>query len=513
MSQQEESRVVGGLNFLIKIHKRFCELREKLNKKMESRYSPGVIALVVMCFSLVLLILMLFVPNYLGVADDGSISKIMNGAGVSYLQSDVDEIYNNYFVRVYSNVLTDYQKASGNLSSHILIIRVAVALDNLITRDKYFDIRFLGLIYGILYAPALWLLVRQACARVKKFSEGVVIGAFGVFIFADVSYITYFNSFYPEALWFVIFLYCIGAGLAFQEQNTAGKDVALLCLLMFSGLVLISSRQQSAVIGIIVAVYILKLMFIRRHWLWVALCIIMSTFLTFASLLCMLKLESDFDERSKFHAMTRGVLFQSSNPADTLEEFGIESSYEMLTDASSYDFLPFVQAENVDVLEDGFYQKYTIQDIAVYYVRHPGKMLAMLDVAVKASFSIRRSYCGNYEISVGLPEKAKSLFWSGWSTFKSQSAPKTVGYLILLVVGIILLYGKSYNLRPEKNRRSTVILDTLIVVLFVCLSQAIIAIVNSGDAELTQHCFLMGMGIDIISYFVLAEVLHKLNIL
>ncbi len=513
MENQDQSKVVKGLNLFAKLWNYFKELRKNINQKMESRYSPSVIALVVTLVSLILLIIMLFLPNYIGVADDGSISKIMNGAGVSYLQDDIDEIYNNYFVRVYSNVLTEYQRANSNLSSHIIIVKLSVWLDNLFTRDKYFDIRFLGMLYGLLYAPALWLFVRQACVRVKKFSEGMVIGIFGVLIFADVSYITYFNSFYPEALWFIAFLYCVGAGLAFQERKSIGKDFALLLLVMASGMVLVSSREQCAVIGIILSAYLLKLMFIRKHWLWMASCVIVAVFLSFFSLLCMIRLENDFDDRSKFHAMTRGVLFQSDNPQKTLEEFGIDASYEMLTDASSYDYLPFVQAENVDVLKEGFYDKYTITDITAYYVRHPGKMFAMLDVAVKAAFSIRRSYCGNYEISVGLPKQAKSLFWSGWSTFKENSAPKTIGYVIILIVGIILLYGKSYSLRPQEDRRSTVVLDTLIMVVFVCFSQAVIAIINSGDAELVQHCFLLGFGIDIVSYFVLAEVLHKLNIL
>lgn len=108
---------------------------------------------------------------------------------------------------------------------------------------------------------------------------------------------------------------------------------------------------------------------------------------------------------------------------------------------------------------------------------------------------------------------AKSLFWSGWSTFKENSAPKTIGYIVILVIGIVMLYGRSYSLRPSENRRSTVVLDTLIMVLIICMSQAVISIVNSGDAELTQHCFLMGCGIDIMTYFVLVEILHKLNIL
>ncbi len=513
MEPTEKNKIAKRINVFVAILQKLKKIRDDMNKRMEHAYSPAAIASYVTVIAMLLLIMMLFIPNYLGVADDGSLSKVINSAGLNYIQDDVDEIYNNYFVRNYTNVLSDYQKTIKRESSQITLVRFAVWLDNVITRDKYFDMRFLGLIYSLLYAPALWLFVKQACTRVKRFSEGVVIGFFGVLMFADVSYITYFNSFYPEALWFIAFMYCIAGAMAFQEVNRVGKDFAYMMLILTSTFILITSRQQCAVIGILVAVYILKLMFIRRHWLWSFACVSISILLMFVSLMCMLRLENDFDERSKFHAMTRGVLFQSKNPSKTLEEFGIDPSYEMLTDASSYDYLPLVKAENKEVLDEGFYDHYTIQDILTYYVRHPGEMFSMLDVAIKASFTIRRSYCGNYEIQVGLPPQAKSLFWSGWSTFKDVSAPKTIGYVILLVAGIIMLYGKSYSLRPERDRRSTVMVDTLILVLAVGLSQAIITIINSGDAELVQHCFLLGFGIDIMSYFVLAEILHKLNIL
>lgn len=513
MNQSEDTKIAGKLNILMRILKKFKDYREKINKQMEKRYSPEFIAWWVTGIAAVLMIIMLFVPNYVGVADDGSLSRVMRAAGLNYIKSDVDDIYNNYFVRTYSNVLSDYQVGDSSVSSHILIVKAAVWLDNLITRDRFFDIRFLGLLYGIMYIPALWLFMKQACCMVKRFSEGVVIGVFGVLIFADVSYLTYFNSFYPEALWFICMLYCIGAALAFQRQNRLRMDILYFTILMLSTLVLIFSQQQCAVIGILVAVFVLKLLFVRKHWLWGVLCVLSALLLTFSALTGMISLSNDFDQRSKYHAMTRGVLFQSDDPSKTLAEFGIDPSYEMLTDTSSYDYLPFVKAENTDVLQEEFYDQYTITDISLYYVRHPGKMFSMLDVATKASFNIRRSYCGNYEASVGLPPMAKSLFWSGWSTFKENSAPKTIGYIVILVIGIVMLYGRSYSLRPSENRRSTVVLDTLIMVLIICMSQAVISIVNSGDAELTQHCFLMGCGIDIMTYFVLVEILHKLNIL
>ena len=143
--------------------------------------------------------------------------------------------------------------------------------------------------------------------RVEEFSEGFVIGFAGVFIFTDVGYITYFNSFYPEALWFISFMYCIAAALSFQIKRSPYKDFGALLVILTSGVVLTTSRSQTTIIALLLAVYCLKLLFIRSNWIWGTLCVMSSIFLSAVSVISMLEMESDFDTTSKFHAMTRGV--------------------------------------------------------------------------------------------------------------------------------------------------------------------------------------------------------------
>jgi hypothetical protein len=53
----------------------------------------------------------------------------------------------------------------------------------------------------------------------------------------------------------------------------------------------------------------------------------------------------------------------------------------------------------------------------------------------------------------------------------------------------------------------------MLVIFCIGISQAIITIVNSGDAEMSKHLFLFGVSVDILIYFCLAEVLHRLKII
>ena len=92
------------------------------------------------------------------------------------------------------------------------------------------------------------------------------------------------------------------------------------------------------------------------------------------------------------------------------------------------------------------------------------------------------------------------------------SAPRTVGYLFLLTGAVFLLFYKGYSIRPSEDRRNTIYLDMLLTVLAILLSQSVVVIVNSGDAEMVQRMFLVGLSIDIMTYCVFTELLHKIKI-
>ncbi|MEY8354643.1 hypothetical protein AALB39_14975 [Lachnospiraceae bacterium 54-53] len=511
MKNSEEFKSARYIAALLNFLKGIKGFLRKINARMEGKYPPSLLALAVTAVTALTASAALFVPNCLGVAADGSADDIMKSAGIYYMDKDPEDIYNNYFVKTYTKIASNGEMPGKSFNSQVVFLKLAKSLDDAFTGDNYFDIRFLGLLYLILYLPAVYLIMKQACQRVKQFSEGIFISAAGLLIFSDVGYVTYFNSFYPEAVWLITMLYCAGAAMSFQKTRSGYWDLMSLLLFFISGMILVSSRRQCAVIGFLFAVYMIRLTFVRRNWNWTIGCVSAAFVMSVLAVVCVAAYPSDFSETSKFHAMTRGVLFGSPDPAKTLEEFGIDSSYELLTDASAYDYLPLVKSGD-DSLYHGFMDKYTIPDISVYYLHHPGSLLGMIDVSIGAGMDVRRSNCGNYEKTAGFPEKARSLFWSVWSSFKMTSAPRTVGYLFLLTGAVFLLFYKGYSIRPEKDRRNTVFLDMLLTILAVLLSQSIVVIVNSGDAEMVQRMFLVGLSLDIMTYCVFAELLHKLRI-
>jgi hypothetical protein len=320
-------------------------LRRAYNRRMAAYISPSMAAAAatVLCFAAA--VILLFLPRYIGVADDGSLQTVMQQAGLQYSAADAEQPIGAYFVRIYERTLP---AVSGGFSSHVLMIRFAMGLDNLFTKDNFFDVRFLSFLYLCLYLPAVWLLTKQAALRVKWASERTVIGIAAVLLFGDVSYLAYFNSLYPEALWFICLLYCCGLCLSLQMPGR-WDSVRLLLLAVF-GIVLVLTEQHCAVFGFVLSIFCLRQIAMDGAKLPTktmaalsALAFILAGFNT------LLIGNSRFSLDSKLNAMTGGVLLESSNPQRTLAEFGIDARFETLADTSSYSDYPLTKADNPEL--------------------------------------------------------------------------------------------------------------------------------------------------------------------
>jgi hypothetical protein len=489
----------------------FLSIRRLLNNKMDGRYSPHRVALVATLGVVVIWFLMLMVTPAQGLADDGSLGNTLSKAGLSYLQTNPEDIYNNYFVRVYALDSNYFSTTHEITNTQDVLITLAIMLDETVHKNDYFDIRFLALIYGLLYFPAVYRLVKSVCMRLYYFSEALVIAALSVVIFGDISYLAYFNSFYPEALWSICFLYIAGAISILQFRKSSYLN---LFIIVFFSMVLCLSREQCGFIGFILSAFFLNAIFFNRQALWKILCIIFTLLMSIVGMISINMINSDFTATSKYHAMTRGVLFQAPNPEKALTEFGINPSYSVLTNTSAYDYYPFVLPDS-EHLQKGFLDQYDTGDIVIYYVKHPGSMFNMLDLAVKDTINLRRSFCGNFEQKTGMPKLSQSIMWSSWSFFKQRSMPKTVGFLILLLLLSFLLYGRTSMSRKlsERDRNARIMMNAILLIAGIGLSQAVICIIMSGDAELGRHAFLMGAAMDMMIFLLFTEALPKMKII
>lgn len=498
-------RLLDGLG---KIFQWLRRMRRQINQRMRRYYSSAGMALWATLACALLMVIMLFIPSYLGTADDGSAQRVLGSAGLRYLEEDSQDPAHYYFVRTYQKVVPDTEVVSVQM----ILLRGAMLVDDFFTRDSLFDIRFLALLYFLLLLPSVWMVFHAALSRVRQFTEALVIAVLGVLLFADVTYVSYLNSLYPEAIWYIGMCMCTGAGLSLAGRE---KYAPVYMGWMLCGVLLLAfSRQAGAVAGVFFSIFLFLTVRSYREQSHRFLAGILAVVMLGASVAAYFVTESGLSIQSKFHSMTRGVLLQSEDPEEALAEFEIAPQYAMLTDVSAYDGYALTRAENAE-LEEGFYDHYSELSVAFYYVRHPFSMLSMLDLATKSAMNIAREYCGNYEREAGHEPMARSVFWAGASIFKVRSAPHTLGYLAVLIVAYFLLLRrrKISRRRRREEPQNRIWLLMMVVLTFIGIGVSIYAIIGGGDTQLVQYSFFLGAAMDLIVFYIAASGLNRLNIL
>jgi hypothetical protein len=170
----------------------------------------------------VIMLILLFLPSAVGMADNGDFYRIMAGNGLYKLDRYEADQYFSYFSTQYGMYQYYNEFGSGFQSAQTPLIRMAITLNKLFTgQDGIFDIRFQAAILALYCMAAVYLITKYATLRAKG-PFAYLIALLAVFIFADAGYIAYFNSFYAEGLAFVSFLAAIASALLLSAE--AGGD-------------------------------------------------------------------------------------------------------------------------------------------------------------------------------------------------------------------------------------------------------------------------------------------------
>lgn len=450
----------------------------------------------------------LFIPPYIGMADNGDYFRILYPSGLYFHLPDYDSRYFGYFVRTYGIFHYYNENSQMIFTSQSLFIRAALALNQWIYSRTVFDLRFQAGLFTVLYSGAVYLLVEGLTWKVER-TRALIIAALAVFIFADTAYTAYFQSFFGESVVLLSLLTAAASWLLLCRGRF--NDYAMLGLFAAASLLLTTSKQQNAPVGVLLGLFGLSLLFLRRDR--------PRPFrqLTLAALGAMLLagvgtyvlIPQQFVHINQYHAMTRGVLLNSSEPEKTLDAFGIDKQYAILKDSIYYEQYSTVDVDS-PLLEKDFYSRYGFGSVLGYYLTHPDKLGQILNVAAKQAFTIRPAAMGNYELSAGKPFGAQTRFFTVYSLLKKQGTPKTFGFIGLwaaLIVGLHLPgFVSAWKKRDMRGVQKLVLMAALIL---TGLSGIVVSIIGAGDADLAKHEFLFTLSFDLVTFITLADAIAR----
>ncbi len=446
-------------------------------------------------------IIVLFVPPYIGIADNGDFFRVFssNNMYVDQIQHSATQF--GYFVKEYPIYEYFNEQHTVFFSSQSLFIQTALFFNNFFL-DGVFDIRFLAMIYLLLLVLAIYLLVEGITVKMQGL-RGYVVAIFAILIFGDTAYLAYFNSFFGEGLMLISMLY-IAASLLLMYQNRY-NDYWLLLLFFVSSIVLITTKQQNAPVAIVIGVLGLLLLFIKKNkvfkvWVASALSAIVLT-----GVLMYAFIPETFVTINQYQTMTRGVILDSENPEKDLKEMGINGQFALLKGTTYFQKYKMVETDSA-FMEDNFYSHFGFVPVLKFYVSHPDALIGMLNLSAEHAFTIRPLEMGNYEKAAGKPFGAKTSFFTLYSTAKHHAAPSNFGMIILWAIAVISGYSRGIIQKWQLGDfRGMLRLDLVVILVGISFSVLLTTIVGDGEADLAKHEFLFNVCFDIVLLMVLAS--------
>lgn len=439
-----------------------------------------------------------------GLADNGDYFRIIHNRGLSYLSTANEEHFFHYFSNKYRITNRYIENKVSFLSAQSIFIAISVALNKIFNHNIY-DIRFIGFLYSVFYLIASYILLKRiemACIKIfsrftKRYAKRIawIFCSLFIFILGDFAYLLYFNSFFGEPLSYVSLLMLIALIIKILEKKE--PDIFLLALLTITAIVLATAKQQNTPVGLLISVFMLRLMILKKERCWKTFVVISSLAVVLCSVITYVFISDEIEYINKYHSITLGVM-RYADTEERLSDLNIDPQLNILRDTIVYDRYPVVLV-NSPLLYDRLYNRVSVVTIGLYYLKHPKLFIRQLQSAASQAFMIRPNMVGNYLKSSGKPPLSKTYFFSGYSILKNYIMPHTVEFLFIFY---ILFYSAGsylyYRFYRKKFKEGLVAVEFSMVVGLIGIMQFLIAVLGAGDADLAKHLFLFNVAFDLM---------------
>jgi hypothetical protein len=461
---------------------------------MRARDIRTIVAWTAVIGSAILILWLLMLPPVLGLADSGDFARVMGGAGIAPL--DPNESYEDRYFG-FSHQYYGYggYMLGGYFSTHVLLVAIAGWIGRIVSLE-HFDMRVLGCCYAALYLWAIVLLIRSSPKvdnRKATLAIAVVLAACLVFIFGDIGYIVYYQSFFGEPYALIATLLTVGAVLALLASDKPSG--AMLAIFIGAALALATSKIQNAPLGFAFALLAWRMLKLRNDRTWRKQVWTGAIVLVVCSALMIVVAPDRLKHTNLYQSIFFGVLKNSQDVASDMRELGIPDKYAGLA-GTNYFQKDTVIPQSDPVLHREVLERLSHTDIALYYARHPSRFIQKLEVAATNGVYIRPLYLGNYDQSAEKPRGAVSHAFSAWSQWKVKTMPHTLGIFLMFYAFYYL--ALAWIWLSTASRRLRLGVETMAIIGIAGAFAVFVAIIGDGEADMGKHLFMFNVCFDMM---------------
>jgi hypothetical protein len=425
----------------------------------------------------------LFLQPRIGLADNGDFSKVLGRVGLK----KAGEGNFQFFVSSYSRAQT---WDTVVWYSEVVPAWLAVHLQAIIRRDARFDIAYLAAIHVALFLALYWvlLLLLRPFPPAPRFALALL----GLWIFTDVFYVAYFNSFYSDTAALLGLLAMVLAALHLLRRSHS--PIAWWGVYALAAVFFVTSKPQHAIWAAFPAAFATA-----RSWQAAGVRRIAGALLA-ASLVGLGVFElGTLPEAMKamplFDVVFLKLTADPARRADVLHDLGMPQSYGRYAGVSSW-------TPGTPMLDPSLRQQFYVQargHLPWFYLSHPRVVARVLQDDLHASApSLRPPMLANYRREDGFAAYSHArrfCLWSDLRVLAFRAWPEHIVLWYAFVMAGALLFLK--NGRPGTRGSAA-----------LCLALAMMGIgefcfASLADAAQTdRHLFLFHTLTDVTIYFV-----------
>ena len=433
---------------------------------------------VVLFIGALVLIYQIAIPPIVGVFDNGDFFHVMWPAGfrhVSEKPEDMNVFVNSKFLFEKPGLLKTHY-----ISSETLIARLARVIGRILSKDGLFDIRVLGLMHAALLLLGIALII-SAHKKLRTPSRRV-LALLLVWIFTDVGYVAFFNSFYSQTA-SPLFL-ILTAGFFALLVGNEDKKWTYFAGFVLAALLFISSKPQEAPQGVLLAIIVfLAARALRPRWAKTVGVVLVAVVLGFATI-CYVAGPTGVKNNSLYNAVFEDLLKNSPDPAADLAE--LKLSNDLLKYVGTHAFIKDSPVPQ-DWFKAAFYQKVRHEDLLVFYMKHPSRFWSLITRRSAKAFTLVTHY-GNFEKRSGFPSGTKSSAFKMWSDFKEKVFPGSPWTLMVLFFGNIAAVALLL-IRDQKSNSSHLGLSAFGILNLMAIGAFLIPTLGDGTLDIVRQLY------------------------
>jgi hypothetical protein len=456
------------------------------------RASPAWLEAIFLLLSAAILAWQLLLPGFIGMANNGDFPKVSGPLCLLGADNETEKFI--YFQ-------PDYVRGPSFCynphipSSEIVPAAVAAWLGARVD-EKHFDIRWLGGLHALIFLGIYYLLL--VVLRPLDLAARMVLSVAALWIFADVGFVAYLNTFYSDVPAMLGGLAAVLLAVLLARNERVSP--VLLALFGLAALFFVTAKAQHGLYAPIPLAAAIWFGWRSRDFRVRIIAGLVAAALAAGMIWVIGNTPGWYTAQSRFNLIFLKIAPTSKTPAQDMRELGLDETDARYSGMHAYlPGNPMLDA----TYRERFYARTSYWKVVMFYLRHPAQAARILLSDLRRDAVLRRVY-SNFPKSYGMPPSAQTQRFGTWSALRIRLFVLWPEHMLLWYALAIL--GAPFLAMRGNSRFHGALLWTMLAVAVAGAGEFCVGSLADG-AETFRHLWMFHVFTDVTIFLALVAVL------